>query len=87
VREEKPPVAVDDRASASAESVTGSETPDSDEKGDEWTVKGVSAAYVGLTTWPSASTTRRPPPSLPVFGTERPPVATMTASAKIGGPP
>ena len=30
---------------------------------------------------------RRPRPSLPVFGTESPPVATITASATIGGSP
>ena len=36
--------------------------------------------------WPEpARASRRPAPSLPVFGTESPPVATITASASSGG--
>ena len=37
--------------------------------------------------WPSASTIVSPMPSLPVFGTDSPPVATMTASASSGAAP
>ncbi len=47
-------------------------------------VMGVSAAYVGCTVWPSRRASARPNPSLPVAGTESPPVAMMTASTSSG---
>ena len=46
---------------------------------------GVSAGYVGWTVWPSARRISSPRPSLPVPGSESPPVATITASAASGG--
>ncbi len=69
------------RAGEAAVSETRSETPDSALKAFSGAVTGVSAAYVGCRVCPSASSMRNPAPSLPVLGTESPPVATITASA------
>ena len=48
---------------------------------------GVNAAYVGWIAWPNAFRIAKPIPSLPVVGTDRPPVATITASTASGAPP
>src|SRR5688500_14462177 len=47
-------------------------------------VSGVNAAYVGFTTCSSCAAISGPRPSLPVCGTDNPPVASTTASASIG---
>ena len=49
-------------------------------------ISGVSAAYVGFNACPNAPAIRNPRPSLPVFGTDNPPVARTTASASSGSP-
>ena len=49
-------------------------------------ISGVSAAYVGFIACPNASAICNPRPSLPVFGTDNPPVARTTASASSGSP-
>ena len=52
--------------------------PDSDACAAGSAMSGVNAGYVACSAWPSRAATLMPAPSLPVFGSERPPVARMT---------
>ena len=69
------------RPAARTASSTSCATPDSGTWNEPASTRGTRAGVVGTTEWPSASAMRRPWPSLPVFGSESPPVASTTRAA------
>ncbi len=70
-----------------ASTVTGRETPAREACRGGDSVRGVSAGYSGWMVCPRASAIRSPEPSLPVAGTESPPVARIRAPARMAGSP